>query len=184
MTPKIATTALRCMQMQAKAQRKHCESTATTFLQWLLLNIPKQFDLLRPRCMGLLLDTRNCGTHMFRECRKRFPRHRGLAIPACITTRASRTRRDACRDRWQAVSFEVGGGENVSDIPGACANHNLLIWQETHSHAPPLRQIQKHWQCRATTLQTHCDMGLIKKKKVVALSLCLCKSGVTGVYLK
>ena len=25
---------------------------------------------------------------MRRECRERFPRHRGLAIPACITARA------------------------------------------------------------------------------------------------
>ena len=28
-----------------------------------------------------------------------FPRHWGLAIPICITARASRTYRDACRDR-------------------------------------------------------------------------------------
>ena len=27
-----------------------------------------------------------------------FPRHRGLAIPTCITARASRMCRDACRD--------------------------------------------------------------------------------------
>ena len=37
--------------------------------------------------------------HMPWECRERFPRHRGLAIPTCITARASRTCRDACRDR-------------------------------------------------------------------------------------
>ena len=36
---------------------------------------------------------------MRRECRKRFPRHRRLAIPTCITARARRTYRDACRDR-------------------------------------------------------------------------------------
>ena len=35
---------------------------------------------------------------MRRECRERFHRHRGLAIPTCITARASRTCRDACRD--------------------------------------------------------------------------------------
>ena len=40
--------------------------------------------------MGLLPDTQNCGLRMRRECRERFPRHRGLAIPACITARASR----------------------------------------------------------------------------------------------
>ena len=52
-----------------------------------------------------------------------FPRHRGLAIPTYITARAWRTCRDACRGRLIAVSFEVGGGKNVPDIPGACATH-------------------------------------------------------------
>ena len=36
---------------------------------------------------------------MRRECRKRFPRHRGLAIPTCITARAWRTCRYVCLDR-------------------------------------------------------------------------------------
>ena len=62
---------------------------------------------------------------MRRECREHFPRHRGLAIPTCITARASRTCRDACRGRWLAVSFEVGGGGNVLGIPGACATRNF-----------------------------------------------------------
>ena len=51
--------------------------------------------------------------------------HRGFAIPTCITACASRTCRDACRDRYLAVSFEVGDGENVPDIPGACATRNF-----------------------------------------------------------
>ena len=55
---------------------------------------------------------------MRRERRERFPRHRGLAIPTC-------TRRDVCRDRWLAVSIEVGDGENVRGIPGACATRNF-----------------------------------------------------------
>ena len=42
---------------------------------------------------------------MRQECRERFPRLSGLAIPACITARARLTCRDACRDflwnRWQ-----------------------------------------------------------------------------------
>ena len=49
--------------------------------------------------MGLLPDTQNGVLRMSRECRERFPRHRGLAIPTCITARAWRTCRDACRDR-------------------------------------------------------------------------------------
>ena len=47
---------------------------------------------------------------MRRECQERFPRHRRWAIPTCITARASRTCRDACRDRQLSVSFEIGGG--------------------------------------------------------------------------
>ena len=62
--------------------------------------------------MGLLSDTWNCGLRMHRECRERFPRHRWLAISTCITTRAWRTCRDACRDRSLAFFSEVGGGEN------------------------------------------------------------------------
>ena len=36
-----------------------------------------------------------------------------------------RTCRDACRDRWLAVSFEVGGGENIPGIPGARTTRNF-----------------------------------------------------------
>ena len=54
--------------------------------------------------MGLMQDRYNCGLRMRRECRERFPStgfkgNRLLAIPACITARASRTNRNACRDR-------------------------------------------------------------------------------------
>ena len=71
--------------------------------------------------MGLLPDKQNCRLRMRRECRERFPRHHGFTIPSCITTRASRTCRDACRDRWLEVYIEVGGGENVPGIPAALA---------------------------------------------------------------
>ena len=59
---------------------------------------------------------------MRRECRERFLRHCVLAIPAYIAARAWRTRRYACQNRYLAVSFEVGGWENV---PGACAIRNF-----------------------------------------------------------
>ena len=49
--------------------------------------------------LGLLPYTWNCGLRMHRECRERFACHRGLTIPTCITARAWRTFRDACRDR-------------------------------------------------------------------------------------
>ena len=35
--------------------------------------------------MDLLPDTQNCGLCMCQEYRERFPRHRGLTIPTCIT---------------------------------------------------------------------------------------------------
>ena len=37
--------------------------------------------------MGILPDTYNYALCMRWECRAPFPRHRGLAIPTCITTR-------------------------------------------------------------------------------------------------
>ena len=49
--------------------------------------------------MRLLPDTKKCGLRMRREWRGRFPHHRMLTIPTCITARAPRTCRDACRDR-------------------------------------------------------------------------------------
>ena len=49
--------------------------------------------------MGFLTNTQNCGLRMHRECRERFPRHRGLAILTWITARAWGTCREAYRDR-------------------------------------------------------------------------------------
>ena len=65
--------------------------------------------------MGLLPDTPNCELRMRRECRGRF----------LATARAWRTCRDACQDRYLAVSFEVGGGKTTPGIPGACATRNM-----------------------------------------------------------
>ena len=70
---------------------------------------------------------------MRRECRERFPCRRGLAIPTCITARAWRTYRDASWDRQLAVSFEVGGRENVlRAFPAHSQTAILRIWQEAH----------------------------------------------------
>ena len=59
---------------------------------------------------------------MRREFQERFPRRRKLAILTCITVRASRTYRDAYRDCLLAVTFEVGGGENIPGIPSCNVN--------------------------------------------------------------
>ena len=42
-----------------------------------------------------------------------FPATPGQRFPTCITAHAWRTWLDACRDRYLAVSFEIGVGENV-----------------------------------------------------------------------
>ena len=49
-----------------------------------------------------------------------FKGNHKLAIPTCITARASRTCRDACRDRQPAMA-----GENVPGIPGTCATRSF-----------------------------------------------------------
>ena len=75
--------------------------------------------------MGLLPDTQNCGLRMRRECRERFPRHRLLRKPpvsdpgmhhgSCVT-----------HVPWcMSGLLTCGGGENVPDIPGACATRNF-----------------------------------------------------------
>ena len=54
--------------------------------------------------LGVLPNTYNCGLRIRLECRERFSCHRGLEIPTCVTARAWRVCRDACLDRWLAVS--------------------------------------------------------------------------------
>ena len=75
--------------------------------------------------MGLLPDTQNCGLHMRQEGRERFPCHRLQRKPlvsdpdmhhgTCVT-----------HVPWcMSGSLTRGGGENVPDIPGACATRNF-----------------------------------------------------------
>ena len=89
--------------------------------------------------MGILADTKSCELHMRRGCRERFLRHRGLSTPTCIMARAWCTCHDACRDRQLAVSFEVGGGENLTGIPSACATSNIA-----YKVRGPLAQFPEH----------------------------------------
>ena len=56
-------------------------------------------DLFFANGMGLLPDMLNCGWACAGNAGNVFPRNHGLAIPTCIKARASRTCRDACRDR-------------------------------------------------------------------------------------
>ena len=73
---------------------------------------------------------------MRRECRERFPRHCGLAIPTCITARAWCTCRDACRDRYLAISLEFGGGKTFPAFPAHVQPAILCILQEAHDRHP------------------------------------------------
>ena len=86
-----------------------------------------------PHCfMGLSPDTQNCWLRMRRECRERFPCYCGLAIPICITARAWRTCRDACRDRWLAVSLKSVAGKTFPAFPAHTHLTVLRIWQEAN----------------------------------------------------
>ena len=89
---------------------------------------------------------------MRREWRESFSRHRGLAIPTCITTRAWLTCGDACQGCLLTVFFEVGGGENVPGIPGACATRN-----STYLVIGPWPRSKQQIHCINTTIPTnHC----------------------------
>ena len=68
-----------------------------------------------------------------------FKGDRWLAIPACITVRASRTCRDVCRDRQSAVA-----GKTFPAFPAHAQPVILCIWQEAHDpHWGPLRNWQR-----------------------------------------
>ena len=85
------------------------------------------------KTMGLLPDTQNCGVRMCRECRERFPRHRGLAIPTCITCFPwSRRRRKHSRNSrrmhnqsflWSSKSFTLPQPANHLFIKSTCYQH-------------------------------------------------------------
>ena len=70
-------------------------------------------------------------------------RNAGNVFPAIASVWC--TCRDACRDRWLAVSFEVVGWENAPGIPGACATRNF-----TYVVRGPLPEAQDHWSSIAT----------------------------------
>ena len=86
--------------------------------------------VIAPEPMDHLSYTQDRGLSLHRECRERFPRHCGSAIPTFITARVWPTCRDACRDRFLAVSFEVGDGTTFPAFPAHAQPAVLRIWQE------------------------------------------------------
>ena len=74
---------------------------------------------------------------MRRECRGRFHRHRQLAFRTCITVRALHTHVPWCMPGWLTSGFfEVGHGQNVPGLPGACASCNFTYLVRGPWHAP------------------------------------------------
>ena len=91
----------------------------------------------------------------------------GLATQTCITARAWRTCRDAFRDRWLAVSFEVVGRENVPGIPCAWATSNVTYlvrgpWtlQSMHVFHPTKVWQLWGWTGLGCPVALPCDRGL------------------------
>ena len=75
----------------------------------------------RQHVMGLFPDTYNWGLRMRRESRERFPRHRGLVIPTCITARACVTHVPWCMPGKRSRSirspqFYVSGKRPMSSV--------------------------------------------------------------------
>ena len=95
-------------------------------------------------CMGHLPDTYTCGLCIHRECRKRFPRHRGLAIPTCITcvtdvpwcVPGSLTGGFPC-SRWRRKTFPA--------FPVRAQSAILRIWWETHVFLSRRATFPKCW---------------------------------------
>ena len=89
--------------------------------------------------MGLLPDTWYCGFARAPRMPGTFPRHHGLTIPTCITARASRTCRDACRYRYPAVSFKSVAGKTFPAFAAHAQPAILRIWWETHCQVLRMR---------------------------------------------
>ena len=75
--------------------------------------------------MGLLPDTQNCGLRMRREWWECFPRHR-LKWKLLASDHGMHHGTSVTHVLWcMSGSLTCGGGENVPDIPGACATRNF-----------------------------------------------------------
>ena len=69
-----------------------------------------------------------------------------LAIPACITARASRTCRDACWDRWPKVA-----GKTFPAFPAHAQPAILPIWQEPIVNHAVHMMTPRHWHASHIT---------------------------------
>ena len=96
-----------------------------SYLSASIIFIPKSASSVRT--MGLLPDMKKCVLRMRRECRKRFPRHRGLAIPTSITHV-----RDARAVMYAGIAnllpFESMAGKTFPAFPAHAQPAVLRIW--------------------------------------------------------
>ena len=80
--------------------------------------------------MGLLQDRQNCGLHMHRECRERFPRHR-LQRKPLVSDPDKQHGTCVTHVPWcMSGSLTRGGGEHVPGIRSACVTVNsTYLWR-------------------------------------------------------
>ena len=113
------------------------------------------------RCHGSF--TRNYGLRMRRECRERFPRHHGLAIPTCVTARARRTCRDACRDHLLAVSFKVIHSRRMRNLQLCTSGKRpitcVILWKCSQDESV----VNKVWQPLMNSRLSHSRANRPKK---------------------
>ena len=83
-------------------------------------------------CFKIIWVMVNSNGPLARYVKLRFAIAPGM--PGTFPARGWCTCRDACRDCWLAISFEDGSGENVPDIPGACATHNFAYLERGPLH--------------------------------------------------
>ena len=116
--------------------------------------------------MVLLADTQNWWLRMRLECRERFRRHCGLAIPTCIKARACRMHRDACEGLLNNGFFEIGCGEDAPGIPCACATHNFAYlvrgpWHDTRVYSSETCSCVSVCTCVCVSFVTHFHLSRV-----------------------
>ena len=114
------------------------------FISRRMYTIMEGYDLidgLPVSSMGLLPDTQNCGMCIRRECLERFPRHR-LQRKRLVSDPGMHHDTCATHVAWcLSGSLTRGGGENVTDIPGACATRNFTYLVRGICKDNPIRWI-------------------------------------------
>ena len=123
--PSIIYTVLNCVVIYQLSIRNY-DLACLTMLSYFALSFLMTTEIKLPsHTMDLLPDTQNCGLHMRRECRERFPLHR-LQRKRLITYPGMHHGTCFTHVPWcMSGSLTHGGGENVPGIPGAFTTRNF-----------------------------------------------------------